>query len=191
MPNPVTFARLDIKNQVLAALGENRLSDQSAEAGTTKHAQVLRDNYDAVVQFCFTRSNWRFATTKKVLTKLSGAPVNRWAAAWQLPLDHLKTLTTWPPSEYEQANRQILSNEGTSLALDYIRLVEEGYWPAWFTRLVVSELVMRCCRGITGDAPDQEMKDERRAAEVDAMVQDSQQQPNQTMQCNDFIDVRR
>jgi hypothetical protein len=34
------------------------------------------------------------------------------------------------------------------------------------------------------------MKDERRAAEADAFFQDATQQPNQTIQSNDFIDVR-
>jgi hypothetical protein len=190
MPTPVSFAKLDVINQALTGLHEARLTDVAALGGTSKHAQVMREHYDAVVQFCFTRTNWRFATAKVALNKLSAAPLNRWAAAWQLPTDHLKTLTTWPPSNYELANRQLLTNETTRLEIDYIRLIEEGYWPSWFTRLVVAELVKRTCRPITGDAVDQDMKDELRAAESDAFFQDAGQQPNQTIQSNDFIDVR-
>lgn len=190
MPNPVTFAKLDVINQVLTALGENVLQNAAALAGTTKHALVMRTHYDAVVQFCFGKTAWRTFTSKKALNKLSGAPTNRWAAAWNLPTDMIKLLSTWPPSNYEIQNRQLLTNETSRLEVDYIRLVEEGYWPAWFTRFVVAELVMRSCRGVTGDAPDQDMKDERARAENDALFQDAQQQPNQQIQANDFIDVR-
>lgn len=190
MPTPVTFAKLDVINQALTGLHEARLSDVAALGGTSKHAQVMREHYDAVVLYCHGRTAWRFATAKRALNKLSAAPLNRWSAAWNLPTDMVKLLSTWPPSNYELANRQILSNETTALEVDYVRLVEEGYWPAWFTRLVVAELVKRCCRPITGDAVDQDMKDELRAAEVDAFFQDAQQQPNQTLMSNDFIDVR-
>jgi hypothetical protein len=123
MPTPVTFDKLAICNQMIGGVHGTRLTDISALGGTSKEALILRDHYDAVVQFCFTRTSWRFATAKVALSKLSGAPLNRWAAAWQLPPDHLKTLTTWPPSNYEQANRQLLSNETTRFEIDYIRLV--------------------------------------------------------------------
>lgn len=190
MPTPVTFDKLAICNQAIGGVHGTRLTDISALGGTSKEAIHVREHYDAVVQYCFTRTNWRFATAKAALSKLSSAPINRWAAAWQLPPDHLKTLTTWPPSNYELANRQLLTNETTRLEIDYIRLIEEGYWPSWFARLVVAELVKRICRPLTGDAVDQDMKDELRAAEADAFFQDSGQQPNQTIQSNDFIDVR-
>lgn len=190
MTTPATFAELDVINQALTGLHETRLSDAAALGGTSKHAQVMREHYTAVKQFCLTMSNWRFATAKAALSKLSGAPINRWSTAWQLPPDFMLLLTTWPPSTYELANRQILTNESTRLEIDYLRYVLEGYWPGWFTRLVVAETVIRTCKPITGDAPDRAMFEERAAAESAAFFQDSQQQPNQTMQTNDFVDVR-
>lgn len=190
MPTPVTFARIDVIDQALTAMGENPLQTDQALDGATTKASVMRAHYDAVVQFCFALTAWRFATAKAALNKLTGKPRNRWTAAWNLPPDLIKLLTTWPPSPYEMQNRQILTNEATRLEIDYVRLVEEGFWPAWFTRLVVAELVMRTCKGITGDSPDLEMRLERERAETDALYQDAQQQPNQTLQSNDFIDVR-
>lgn len=190
MPTPATFDKLAICNQAIGGVHGTRLQDIAALGGTSKEAQALRDHYDAVVLFVFAKTNWRAFTAKAALNKLAGAPLNRWAAAWQLPPDHLKTLTTWPPSNYEQANRQILSNETSRFEIDYIRLVEEGYWPAWFTRLVVAELVLRICKPVTGDEPSRAMILERDTAESDALFQDASQQPNQTIQSNDFIDVR-
>lgn len=190
MPTPVAFDKLAICNQAIGGFHGTRLTDIAALGGTSKEAQAMRDHYDAVVQFVHTMSNWRFNTVKRSLNKLSGAPINRWSTAWQLPEDFLKLLTTWPPSAYELANRQILSNESTRLDIDYQRLVEEGFWPAWFSRLTVAELVIRCCKPVTGDEPDRPMYLERETAESEAYFQDAQQQPNQTMQSNDFIDVR-
>jgi hypothetical protein len=190
MPTPVAFDKVAICNQAIGAFHGTRLTDLAALGGTSKEAQAMRDHYDGVVQYVFTMSNWRFATAKRTLNKLSGAPINRWSAAWQLPEDFLKLLTTWPPSNYELANRQVLSNETTRLDIDYIRLVEVGYWPAWFARLVVAELAIRCCKPVTGDEADRPMLLERETAENEAYFNDSQQQPNQTMQSNDFIDCR-
>jgi hypothetical protein len=190
MPTPATFAKLDVVNQALTGLHEKRLSDQAALEGTSLHAQVMREHYDAVVQFCLTKSNWRFNTAKRSLNKLSGTPINRWSTSWQLPEDFLMLLTTWPPSDYELANRQILSNESSTLDIDYLRYILEGYWPGWFTRLVVAELVIRTCKPITGDEPDRLMLEERSASESAAYFQDAQQQPNLMVQSNAFIDVR-
>lgn len=187
MPTPVTFAKLDIWNQVLTGLGEPLLTSL---AGSSKPHQVLSQHYDATVQAAMTETSWRFATAKRALNKLSGAPTNRWAAAWNLPVDNLKVLTTWPPGNYELQNRQLLTNEQTRLEIDYIRLVEEGFWPAWFTVYVVARLVVITCKGITREDPSAEMREILKTAETKALVADAQQQPNQTIQSNEFVDCR-
>src|SRR5262245_2053942 len=178
MPLPV-FSKLEVCNQILSGLHEGPLSSISEISGTSSKAQQLRTNYDAVALFCLGRSSWRFATIKAALNKNSAAPRNRWAASWRKPVDMVKLLTTWPPSNYELQDRDILSNETTALEIDYIRWVDEAYWPGWFMRLVVAEGVIRMCKGITGDEPDATMLKEREAAEADAFFQDAQQQPNQ------------
>lgn len=190
MPTPTTFSKLEVINQALGAMGEGLLSSISELSGTSKQAQVMRVHYAAVVYFCMSRTSWRFATTKKALNRLSSNPINRWSAAWQLPADMLKLLSTWPPSEYEIQNRQLLTNETTRCEVDYIRLVEEAYWPAWFMRFVVAELVIRTMKGITGESPDAEEREERRQAEAQALYLDAQQQPNLQIQSNAFVDCR-
>src|SRR5690606_36631730 len=115
---------------------------------------------------------------------------NRWSSTWQLPTDLLKVLYVWPPGNYEIQGQRLYTNRSSDVELDYIRVIEEAYWLPWFTRLVVAELVLRTCKGITGDDPSTAMIDERRDAKAEAFFQDSQQQPNQTVLPNDFIDVR-
>lgn len=189
MPSRQTFTDLDVVNQALGAMGETELDNLQTDQSTG--AIIMRRHYVAVKQDCLTATNWRFATTKAALSKLSAVPQNRWAAAWQLPADLLKLLYTWPPSNYEVQGQRIYSNETTRMEIDYIRNIEEAFWQDWFTRLVVAELVMRTCKGITGDEPSSSMEKERARAESRAFFQDAQQQPNQTVLPNDFIDVRR
>jgi hypothetical protein len=188
MPNPVTFAKLDVINQALTGLGEDRCG---ALTDDFPRMVVMREHYDAVLQACHSKSNWRFATSKAALNKLTAVPTNRWAAQWQLPLDLVKLISTWPPSDYERQGNRILTNEGTRLEIDYVRLVAEGDWPSWFTEYVVARLVVKTCYGIKRSAADKEMLDEADRALRDARFEDAQQQPNATFQTNDFIDVRR
>jgi hypothetical protein len=143
-----------------------------------------------VAESALTSSNWRFATTKVSLNKLSAVPPNRWAAAWQLPPDHLKTLFVWPPSNYEINGQRILTNDTSRVDLDYIRKIEEAVWPPWFVRYVAARLVKKTCKGITGDDANRDMNDEHDDARSDALFQDAQQQPNQTILPSAFIDVR-
>lgn len=189
MPNPVPQSKLEVINQVLLALGQDELSSISALSGTSKGARIMRVQYEPVVDACLSRS-WRFATAKAALNKFSGAPTNRWAAAWNLPADLLTIITTWPISNYERQGQRLYSNASTSLEIDYVRKVEEAYWPAWFTRFAVASLVWRCCKGITGDEPTSDMKLELEEARRDALFEDSIQQPNQAVLANDFVDCR-
>lgn len=188
MPSRQSFTDLNVINQACTALGQTIIDNLASDQGTP--AIVMRENYVAVKQYCLTMSSWRFATTKAALGLIADAPPNRWSAAWQLPPDMLKLLFTWPPSNYEVQGQRLYSNNRSRQEIDYIRNIEEPFWLDWFTRLVVAELVMRTCKGITGDEPSQSMERERTNARSEAFFQDAQQQPNQTTLPNDFIDVR-
>lgn len=189
MVTPLTFTDLDVINQALTGfMGEGRISD--LEDDQNDKAEVMRENYEAVSEAAQVKTNWRFNTTKLALNKLSGEPENRWAAAWQLPPDMLKLITTWPPSRYEVQGRLLYSNNTSEIEIDYLRKMQEAYWPAWFLRYVVARLVIRTVRGITGEKATVEMKDELKEAREDALFQDAQQQPNQEQVPNPFVDCR-
>lgn len=188
-PSPAQQTDLDLINQAATALGE-RTRISNLEDDESVAAQVFREHYDTVIESCLTKTNWRFATTKAALNKLSDVPPNRWAAAWQLPNDQLKVLFVFPPTLYEIQGRRLFANETGSLILDYIRRVGEGEFPAWFRRYAIARLVLATCKGITGDDPSVRMDDEFRRSEATALFEDAQQQPNQQVLPNDFIDVR-
>lgn len=189
MPTPITFVDLDVINQALTgALGEDRISDLAGDQ--TVKAIVMREMYEPVSEAAQTATVWRFNTTKAALNKLSAEPENRWAAGWQLPNDNLKVLTTWPPGNYEIQGNKLYSNNTDSIEIDYQRKLEEALWPVWFLRYVVARLVMRSCRGITGDDPSQDMRDEFQDARDDAFTPDAMQQPNQQNMPSPFVDAR-
>lgn len=189
MPNPIQFTDLDIINQALTGpLGENVIENLETDQSTA--AIVMRKNYEPISESTQIRSTWRFNTTKVALSKLSGEPENRWAAAWQLPNDLLKLLFTWPPSNYEIQGNKLYTNNTDEVEIDYQRKLEVALWPTWFQRYVVARLVIRTTRGITGEKATPEMIDERDAARWDAFFQDAQQQPNQQDLPAPFVDVR-
>lgn len=189
MATPKTFTDLDIVNQALVGrMGEDRISNLATDQ--TTRAVVMREHYDQVKEACLTRTAWRFATAKAALSKLSAAPTNRWEAAWQLPVDKLKVLFVWPPIRYEIQGQRIYSDLTSGLEIDYIRLVPEAEWPAWFRKYVIEELVQATKKGITGDAVDAADDKAHARAESEALTADAQQQPNQTELPNPFIDCR-
>lgn len=188
MPTPSTFAELDIINQALTRMGEHRISDLETDEAT--RAQVMRENYQQIKEYCLTKTSWRFATVKAALSKLSAKPENRWEAAWQLPVDRLKILFVYPPGLYEIQGQRLFTNNTSSIEVDYIRYVLEGDWPAWFREYVVTDLIVKTVKGITGDEASAEQKDDRKTALSDALFADSQQQPNFTNLPNPFIDCR-
>jgi len=190
MPTPSTFAKLDIINQALTGrMGEEKITN--LENDTSKTALIMRLNYQQIAEACLTRSNWRFATKKAALTKLSAAPEARYSTAWQLPPDYLKMLYVFPPENYEiQGIKKLLSNNSSAITIDYIRYVKEGDWPPWFREFVIAQLTVKTCKGITGDDPSAEMRNDRDIARSDALFEDAQQQPNQEPLPNPFIDCR-
>lgn len=187
MPSPETITDLKVINQALGAgLGENELTDLNA---ATKIAATVRSNYGPVKYACMTKTSWRAFTAKATLNQLSGTPINRWQYAYQLPSDCLKVLTTWPVSNYELQNNRLYTN-ASSVDIDYIRNLEEAYWPRWFEAYVVASLVKRLCRGITGKDPSPSMEAEVKSSLIAAQFADAGQQPNQSMATNDFVDCR-
>lgn len=183
------YAPIDVVNIALTAMGENRISN--LETDSTVSAIVMREHWDLVWESCLTRTTWRFATATAALSKLSFPPIDEWAASWQLPPDMLVLLTTYPASNYEVQGDRLLSNEQTALRVEYIRKVQLSLWPGYFTRCVALQLAIDTVKGITGTRPGStDLPALLQDALAQAMFQDAQQQPNQTMLPNAFIDVR-
>lgn len=183
------FEPLDLVNQALVALGEDPISN--LETDQTTKAIVMRQWYEITIEGALTRASWRFATAKAALNLIAAPPVNRWSHAWQLPADFLKALYLWPPQRYEIQGSRLLTNSARDVELDYIRRVPEAEFPPWFTRFAVYRLAHATCQGITGQkALKASIGEDLRTVEAEALFEDAQQQPNQEILPNAFIDVR-
>ena len=80
MPNPIQFDVLGVINQALTGvMGEDEITNLEDDQG--KAALIMRKNYEAVSEAAQIKTAWRFNTSKVALNKLSGEPINRWAAA--------------------------------------------------------------------------------------------------------------
>ena len=188
MAGPVAFTDLMIVNAALTRMGSDEISNLDTD--NAKRATVMRKNYQQVKETTLTKTAWRFATVKAALNKLSTAPENKWAAAWQLPPDRLKVLFVYPPINYEIQGSRIFSDQTNSLVIDYIRYRDEPEWPPWFREYTIDSLVIATVKGITGDDPSTEQDDKLKDSRSDALFQDAQQQPNIETLPNPFIDCR-
>ena len=186
-PNPATWDELAVWNQAITRMGEPVLT--SLEGTSTAH-QVMDTNYRPIAQAALSRTSWRDATTKAVLSKLAQAPAGRYAAEWQLPNDLIKILFVYPPIRYERQGRGLLTDETSAVTLDYVRWVPEGAWPDLLREYVVNELIVKCYKGITGQKVTLEQIKERDRAERQAFADDGGQQPNFEHLPNPFVDCR-
>ncbi len=187
MPNPETFDELAVWNQVLTRMGEDPVT---ALTGDTVAHDVLGTNYRPIAQAALSRTSWRDATTKAALSKLTEVPAGRYAAKWQLPNDLIKILYVYPPLRYERQGQEILTDETSSIVLDYVRWVPEGDWPDHLREYVVNETLVKCVKGVTGKDPTRQQLAERDKSEREAFNDDSGQQPNFEHLPNPFIDCR-
>jgi hypothetical protein len=185
---PRRFSDLEIINQALVGMGDDRLTD--LQSSLSARATVMVEKYDQTVEACMVLPPWRFATTKATLAKLSAAPTNRWQAAYQLPADHLRTLFVYPNAYYEIQGQRLLSNETNGIDIDYVRYVESEYWPAWFRQYVIMKLIVVTREGVTGDEPSATDYRNLSSARADANFADASQQPNFVDLPNPFIDAR-
>ena len=117
----------------------------SFDDGTTE-SLVAAGLWDPRVRELLVEHDWRFAQNMVTLGHLATPPEARWSHAWQLPADYLKLLSI-------EANGDLLRDfqinedqihcdldEQNELVLEYIRQVNESYFPPYFTAVLEERL---------------------------------------------------
>ena len=117
----------------------------SFDDGTTE-SMVAGKLWHVRVAELLTQHDWRFAQWMSTLGHLADPPLERWSDAWQLPPDYLKLLSVTVDGnslhQFEIADDRIHCDvdEQHELVLEYIREVNESYFPPYFVVVLEERL---------------------------------------------------
>ena len=142
-----------ICSNALLLLGDDTISSFDEEK---LGAKVSKNLYETTLLALFAEYSWNFATKNDVLTKLSAAPSNRWDFAYQLPTDHIRTITTYPTTTYDIVGDKLYANED-NLTLDYMYRTDESFFPPLFREALELHLASKFAIPVTENATNAEL----------------------------------
>ncbi|MBB4285118.1 hypothetical protein [Roseospira goensis] len=119
----------------------------------TAEAEVARTLYADVRDALLSAHPWTFATAQVTLARLAGVPVADYAHAYQLPADHLRTLSAGGDGRgaglvYRQVEDRLLTDAGR-VSLTYIFRPDESAFPPVFVEALSARLAAEFCLPLT------------------------------------------
>ncbi len=114
-------SQVEIVNQGLGKLGEDFIValDQDSES-----ARWMNTFYNPTLRALLRSYNWNCALARVVLAPLSTAPAFDYLYQFQLPADCIRPILP-KKSDWVVEGKKILTNEGNTLYLRYIRMLED------------------------------------------------------------------
>lgn len=150
---------VDICNRALVSLGSRTIS--SLEADGTDKSLACATLYEDTKFMVLSMHDWRFATYKQQLARLTDSPIGEWTYAYQMPSDLLAgpravfntdEVGAPPFTEFEMFGDK-LHTDAEEIWIDYRATVTENKMPAWFVSLLVLALAGRMGKLVTDSAP--------------------------------------
>lgn len=159
-------SKVEIINRALDLLGADTIVDPSQDS---ENARVMNRTYDIVRKALLRKYNWNCAKTRVQLAPDATAPAFDYSYAFTVPADCLRPLFP-KKSDWKLEGRKILTNEGTTLNLIYIRdITDENDMDACLTDVFACELAVNVAEKITQSrGKRQEAKEELQRAWIDA-----------------------
>ena len=141
-------SKVSICSNALILLGDAPISSFD-EPGAG--AQAASNLYDSSYKNLLSMHRWRFATKKKLLSRLSTAPQNQYQYQYQIPTDCIAPITNYPITDYEIYEDKIYSNNN-KFELDYIYKVDESKLPDFFIKTMEFYMAMQFAIPVTGNS---------------------------------------
>jgi|TARA_Y100000296_G_scaffold13855_1_gene16216 hypothetical protein len=187
---------IDICARALVMIGAQPIS--SFSDGSTE-ALVASNIYDDVCEASLTRHRWRFATTQKTLSLLADSPTGRYDYGYQMPTDpavlQIISITVndyvIPYSRYKDYIYVNSYGSSSSLVMDYIYKVGEGYFPPHFKLALEYELAAVFAGSVARDsAMIRQFKELAERQFLVAKNIDSQETTTKVLDTNRFVNLR-
>lgn len=180
-------SKIGIISKALILCGEKPLESLS---DNRYGAQVGSNLFELIYENEIQTNSWRFATTKKALSRLVDVPLNQYAYAYQLPSDMLVPSHVWPRQSYEIYGNHIYT-DAISITLDYRFKPDISQLPAYFSLLMVYALYKDMSKPITeSDAHVMKALKAYGIQRDRALYADAQGRPATPILDAPFVDVR-
>lgn len=182
-----TNTKIGLISKALILCGEKPLQSLSDDRyGATVGANLFEMIYENELQ----SNRWRFACTKRALSRLVDTPLNQWQYAYQIPADCLLPLYVYPRTQYEIYGDHLYTDEAT-VELDYMFKPEVTELPAYFSQLLVYALARDLVKPITENEKAVVLFQNKYVLQRDrALFADAQGRPPVPVQDSPFTDVR-
>lgn len=159
-------SKVEIINRALDLLGADIIEDPEQDI---ENARIMNRAYDIVRKALLRKYNWNCAKVRVQLAPDASAPAFDYDAQFTVPADCLRPL--FPKrSDWKMEGRKILTNEGTTLNLIYIKdITDETEMDSCLVDVFACELAVGVCEKVTQSRlKRQEAKEELGRAWVDA-----------------------
>lgn len=183
-----TNTKIGLISKALVLCGEKPLTSLSDNRyGATVGSNLFELIYESELQ----SNRWRFAMTKRALSRLVNAPLNQWQYAYQLPTDMLLPVGIYPVDlKYEIYAGHLYTNRAT-VELDYMFKPEVTAVPAYFALLLTYALARDMIKPITeSDSAVKIMESKYNMQRSRALLADAQGRPAKPVQHSPFTDNR-
>ena len=182
-----TQTKIGLISKALILLGEQPLNSLSdARYGATVGSNLFEIIYENELQ----SNRWRFACTKRALSRLVAEPLNEWTYAYQLPSGMLLPIGVYPRAPYEIYSTHLYTDQ-SSVELDYMFKPEISAVPAYFGQLMVYALARDMVKAVTeSEAAVQTFGAKYNAQRMRALYADAQGRPNSAIVDSPFTDIR-
>ncbi len=148
---------IEYSNRALNLIGSSAISSFE-ESPPTDKSRTCALQFETTVNMLLAMANWRFATKKVRLSRLSEAPVSYWKYAYQMPSDQIagpdavyntSAIGAAPiVTGYEIFQRTIMTDQ-EAIYVDYRFRPQSGDFPPWFGSLLELALAAKFAKGVT------------------------------------------
>ena len=148
-----TTVAITICSNALMLIGDEPIASFSDDRVGAKIASSF---YETTLISLLSEYTWSFATKQDKLSMLSEKPLNRWDYVYQLPTDHIRTITVYPVGDYDIVGDKIYSNTN-NLELDYMYRIDESFFTPLFREALELHLASKFSIPVTENATNADL----------------------------------
>lgn len=140
-------SNVGICNRALQKLGATRIVSLTEDS---RNARACNAAFEAVRDALLRKHPWNFAITRVTLAPDATDPDFEYDYAFSLPSDCLRILPDNEVTDWVVEGRKILTNDGDTLELRYIkRVTDPNEFDPYFTEVLSAAIAVETCEEIT------------------------------------------